>query len=588
MAACHVLFFMMANHILIYDAAGRRWLQFRKPRRLVTAYRPEEVVACLQQVDDLVERDGLHAAGFVGYEAAPGFDSALVVREDSGEFPLVWFGLYDEPEVVGEPQSDGCHGPPLPWTPSISRDEYGAAFAAVKQCIADGETYQVNYTMRLRSDFAGEPLALFASLVRQQRAGYGAYLDIGRFAICSASPELFFRLEGNRLTGKPMKGTARRGLTLEQDRNQERWLRLSEKNRAENLMIVDMMRNDMGRLAECGTVRVPTLFDTECYPTVWQMTSGVTARTNAAFPEIMAALFPCASITGAPKAHTMQIIAGLETTPRRIYTGCIGFLAPGRVAQFNVAIRTILVDRQTGQAEYGVGGGVVWDSDCSGEYEECRLKASVLSQDRPEFDLLESLLWTPVDGYFLLDRHLSRLADSAEYFGFPVDLDLARQKLEALAETLPGSPHKVRLLARRDGHVDCKGAVIGTVGPDPVRLRLARRPVDSSDPFLYHKTTHRRVYEAAKTDFPDCDDVALWNERGEVTETCIANLVVEVDGALLTPPVASGLLGGTMRARLLEEGRVREGVVTVHMLRKSPRICVVNSVRKWREAVLEG
>jgi para-aminobenzoate synthetase/4-amino-4-deoxychorismate lyase len=354
-------------------------------------------------------------------------------------------------------------------------------------------------------------------------------------------------------------------------------------------MIVDMIRNDMGRVADIGSVQVPSLFDVERYPTLWQMTSTVAATTDASLTDIMIALFPCASITGAPKPRTMRIIRQLETTPRRIYTGCIGFVTPDRKAQFNVAIRTVLIDKETGQAEYGVGGGIVWDSRTGDEYIECQVKARVLTANHADFSLLETMLWTPDEGYLLLPYHLRRLRDSAAYFGIPVEMEKIEEKLCDGSASYAREPHRVRLLVAQDGRISCRAIPLSrSPSPHPVRLRLATTPVDSADPFLYHKTTHRRVYDAARAACPDCDDVLLWNERGEVTEACIANVVVQLDGELLTPPVQCGLLPGTFRAYLLDRGKVREEIITVETLEQCTRMYVVNSVRKWREALLEG
>jgi len=577
----------MTNRVVLHDAALKQWLDLREPCEVIRADRLDEVIPRLRRIERMVRELGLYAAGFISYEAAPAFDAALHVHPSSS-FPLFWFGLYSQPQVIQL-------SPPAPspaytlgdWSPSVSRQAYDGAIAGIKEYIARGETYQVNYSFRLRAPFSGDTWDFFLKLVQAQQADYSAYVDTGQFTVCSASPELFFRLEGSQFTGRPMKGTAPRGRTLAEDNAMARWLQHSEKNRAENVMIVDMIRNDMGRVAHVGSVRVPSLFDVERYPTLWQMTSTVTATTDASLCDIVAALFPCASITGAPKPRTMQIIRRLETTPRRIYTGCIGFMAPNRRAQFNVAIRTVLIDEQTGQAEYGVGGGIVWDSVTDDEYAECRVKAKVLTADRAEFSLLETMLWTPDDGYFLLPYHLRRLRDSAAYFGIPAEMDGIREELVALAASYPKEPHRVRLPVAQDGGISCQATPLSrTTLPQPVRLRLAPAPVDSAHPLLYHKTTHRPMYDAARAACPDSDDVLLWNERGEITETCMANVVVQLDGQLLTPPVQCGLLPGTFRAYLLDQGKLREEVITIEALKRCTRIYVVNSVRKWCEALL--
>jgi para-aminobenzoate synthetase / 4-amino-4-deoxychorismate lyase len=341
----------------------------------------------------------------------------------------------------------------------------------IKDYLVRGHTYQVNHTFPLRASFTGDPWAFFLDLAAAQQGQYAAFIDTGPLAICSASPELFFRLDGDRLTARPMKGTAPRGRTLAEDESRIAELRRSEKNRAENLMIVDMIRNDLGRVAEIGSVAVPRLFEVERYPTLLQMTSTVTARTQASVAEILAHIFPCASITGAPKVRTMEIIRELEPQPRGIYTGAIGFIAPGRRAQFNVAIRTVLIDRERQQASYGVGSGLVWDSDAATEYAECVLKARVLTERRPSFQLLEALLWEPDSGYFLLAAHLERLANTAVYFQVPLDRPAIEAYLTEQARTLT-EPGKIRLRVALDGRFTVEVEALAPevpARPDPGR-----------------------------------------------------------------------------------------------------------------------
>jgi para-aminobenzoate synthetase/4-amino-4-deoxychorismate lyase len=439
--------------------------------------------------------------------------------------------------------------------------------------------------MRLESDFHGNPWDFFLHLAKSQN-NYAAYVDTGRFVICSASPELFFQLDGDRIVCRPMKGTVKRGRTTSEDRAQARWLKDSEKNRAENVMIVDMIRNDLGRIAEIGSVQVPALFSTERYPTLWQMTSTVTAQSKESLTTILASLFPCASITGAPKHSTMRIIAELETTPRRIYTGSIGHIAPGRKAQFNVAIRTVLLDRETGEAEYGLGGGIVWDSTSADEYAEALLKARVLTEHQPEFFLLETLLWTPAEGWFLRERHLARLLDSASYFGFSVSVETLNARLDFLARTFD-SPQRVRLLLERGGQLTTQAApFVSEQNPPALIACLAAKPVNSNDVFLFHKTMQRATFEAAKKACQGFDDALLHNESGQLTEFTIGNLVVEINGTFYTPPIKCGLLPGTFRAHLLETGQVKERVLRKKDLAICTKIFLINSVRKWREVTI--
>jgi para-aminobenzoate synthetase/4-amino-4-deoxychorismate lyase len=416
---------------------------------------------------------------------------------------------------------------------------------------------------------------------------------------------LFFQLDGDTITCRPMKGTVKRGRTTLEDKEQAEWLRNSEKNLAENVMIVDMIRNDLGRIARIGSVQVPELFTVEKYPTLWQMTSTVTAKTDVSLTKIISALFPCASITGAPKVSTMRIISELETTPRNIYTGSIGYIAPHRTATFNVAIRTALIDHETQTAEYGVGGGIVWDSTSTDEYAEALLKARVLTESTPEFSLLETMLWTPEEGFFLREKHISRLLDSAEYFDFPVNrrsevpppLPLQEIIVSYLGEISAKfkTPQRVRVLLDKNGNLSFEAKeFIPSEDQPPMKACLAKKPIDSSNVFLFHKTTHREVYnslrsfgaESRKEPY-EYADVLLYNERGELTEFTIGNLVVELHGRFYTPPVSCGLLAGTFRAHLVETGQVEERIVHVEELKDCSTIFLINSVRKWQQVDLD-
>ncbi len=578
----------MPGQVVLQCESESRWLRFSDPIEIVEARQVNDVLPKLRAVEDAVHTRHLYAAGFIAYEAAPAFDAALRVRT-LPTLPLLWLGLYERVDVLDRlPDRDRVTYSLGEWIATVPWGEYERAIDAIKNCIADGETYQVNYTYRLRTVFTGDAWNFFVRLVRQQPRGYAAFVDTGRYVICSASPELFFQLAGRTLTAKPMKGTAARGRTLAEDRANQQWLHQSEKNRAENVMIVDMLRNDLGRIAEVGSVNVPTLFEIERYPTVLQMTSTVTAKTTTSFTEILTALFPCASITGAPKTRTMSIIADLETTPRGVYTGCVGYLSPHREAQFNVAIRTVTLDRDAGTAEYGVGGGIVWDSDAVDEYRECEIKTRVLGREPPGFDLIESILWTPDEGYFLRERHVQRLADSAEYFGIPIDEAAIRGRLASLSATLERAPHKIRLCLSQAGAPSLSATPLRDIPlPQPMRVALARDPVDSNDLSLYHKTTRRRAYETARAVSPGYDDVILWNERGEITESTIANVVIDLDGELITPPIECGLLAGVFRAWLVEQHIIHERVTTLDDFKRRRRFYLINSVRKWMRAMLD-
>jgi len=562
-----------------FDLAGRarRRLCFIQPLDIITAYTVDQVLPALRAIQRATDA-GLYAAGYIAYEAAPAFDPAFRVH-DSTDLPLLWFGLFGT--FTEEAAPSGGSYTLSEWQPAITREVYDRHVATIRAAIGRGDTYQVNYTMRLRAHFAGDAFALYERLRAQQAAGYCAYLDLGRFQILSISPELFFYRRGAEIVTRPMKGTAHRGRWPAEDHAQAEWLAASEKNRAENLMIVDLLRNDLGRIAEIGSVAVPSLFAVERYPTIYQLTSTVTARArNATLENLFAALFPCGSITGAPKIETMKLIAALEESPRSVYCGTVGLVAPGGEATFNVAIRTMMIDRDSGVAEYGVGGGITWDSTAEDEYHEALLKAALLSESWPAFELMETLR---LEGgnYALLDRHLDRLAASAAYFDIPLVADAVRAALDQHARAFPSVPRRVRLLVARDGAPRVESAPLPPPSSIPLSVAFARTPIVRHDRFLFHKTTNRAVYESRRAERPDVDDILLWNEEGEVTEFTIGNLVVEYEGAYWTPPIASGLLAGTLRAELLERDMIRERILRCAEVERAARCWLINSVRGW-------
>ena len=541
-------------------------LGFDSPVSEISATRVDEVL----QVLEFAEREskaGSWVAVMLSYEAAPAFDPVLAVHQAS-DFPLAWAGAYSEASAVTTTQSETISS--NSWAPRVSREEYDAAVTRIRELIAAGDTYQVNYSFPLTSSFKGDAYEWYRSLCLAQDVQYSAYLDLGRYKVLCLSPELFFERHGNQVRTRPMKGTIRRGRWPAEDRELAEWLRQSVKDRAENVMIVDLLRNDLGKVSVPGSVRVSSLFDIERFETVWQMTSTVESTLNdgVSLVELMSALFPCGSITGAPKIRTMEIIRELERSPRGAYTGTIGLLKPGGDCVFNVAIRAVIVDSETNQATFGVGGGVTIDSTAEGEYEECLVKSRFLHTSPVEFQLFESMLLE--DGeYFLLERHLERLRNSAAYFGFAFPEEQINATLEYIKKN--SGAFKVRLDLWKDGQI--KTQISQIKNADLVRgVVMAVTPVNSSDRFLYHKTTLRDYYS---------EDVIFWNERGEVTESRIANLVVLIDGQLYTPPISSGLLPGTFREQLLAEGKIKERVITIEELQNAKKFFLINSVRKW-------
>jgi para-aminobenzoate synthetase/4-amino-4-deoxychorismate lyase len=581
-----------------------------EPVGIVEATRPGEVAPTIAAAEAAAIR-GLWVGGFVAYEAAPGLDPALRVRERPladpfARLPLAWFGMFErrdettlpEPRDVGGlpsvdagPGPDGADGDA--WRPSIDRERYDATIARVREHIAAGDTYQVNVTLRLRSRVEGDERGLYRDLCYAQRGAHAAYLNLGRYRILSASPELFVRVDGRTLTTRPMKGTAPRGRWFEEDEARAAALVASPKERAENAMIVDLLRNDLGRVSRPGSVTWSDVFEAERYETVWQLTSTVTSelRADAGLADVFGALFPSGSVTGAPKVRSMEIIAALEDAPRGVYCGAIGWIAPpsrGPLgAAFNVAIRTVTVDAETGSAEYGVGGGITWDSVATAEFDEVVAKARVLTARRPPFELLETMRRDPAEPIRRLTEHVRRLERSAAYFGFRLDRDELSSVLEAAGEG-EDHPVRVRLRLSRSGAFDVSVTRLDLAASLPVRVVLDEPSVDPSDPMLFHKTTLRGRYDAARARHPDADDVLLVNVRGEVTEASSSNVAVRLEGRWWTPPLDCGLLPGTEREALLADGTLAERAMTVDEIRRADGVAIVNSVRGWREAALSA
>jgi para-aminobenzoate synthetase/4-amino-4-deoxychorismate lyase len=597
------------------------WTQlFTTPLRVCAAYMPAEIPALFVEIENAVTA-GQFAAGFFSYECGCCFEPKAHMRAAPKKEPLAWFGIYarsyafdhgsgtfvdgeppglaqfrnaqpaTEPSNLNpknlEPQSD------LAAEFALNEVEYAQRIARIHEWIRAGDVYQLNFTAPLKFPAPASAAALYARLRARQPVDYGAFLhwQPGRH-ILSFSPELFFRVdkdgETRRIVTRPMKGTARRGRTTREDREIADWLRGDAKNRSENVMIVDLVRNDLGRVARTGSVKVEELFAVERYPTLWQMTSTVSAelRPDASRYEIFRALFPCGSVTGAPKVRAMQLIAELEDAPRGVYTGAIGFFSP-RQTIFNVAIRTLELNGARGTM--GVGSGVVIDSDPAQEFRECLLKAEFFTRSSaklPEdFALIETMLWN--GGYPLMEFHLDRLEDSAEYFDFPCDRAELKAALEARGrEFAVGAPYKVRLLLHNDGVLEIADELFAPTNENRIgRVRIATDRTDPADRMLYHKTTHRPLYacafqQVARDGF---DDAIFLNLRGEVTEGAISNVFVEKDGRWFTPPVECGLLAGVYRRHLLKtRPEMEERVLFLDDLHTADAIYLANAVRGLR------
>ncbi|WP_067728796.1 aminodeoxychorismate synthase component I [Oceanobacillus damuensis] len=552
-------------------------LLFKNPIKVLSASTIEEVIPLLKEVEEETSK-GNYAAGYVSYEAAPAFDQNFKVNENP-DMPLLWFGIYEAPEKTTIKSFRDFRL--SEWKAETNIIDYNDSIQQIKNAIEKGITYQVNYTIRLLSQFDGDSIAFYNQMVNAQAANYSAYLNIGDYTVISASPELFFHLRKDGvITTKPMKGTVGRGKNAQEDDDNSRWLYQSEKNRAENVMIVDLLRNDLGMVAIEGSVKVPSLYSIEEYPTVYQMTSTVTAEISddKTISDIFKAIFPCGSITGAPKISTMNIINDLESSPRNVYCGAIGYITPEKEAIFNVPIRTVMIDNEKGTAQYGVGGGITWDSTEKEEYNEVLTKAKVLDVKPTDFQLLESL-GLEEGHYIVLENHLKRMQSSAEFFGYRLDMTAVRTSLNDFASQHKEGKWKVRLLSDRNGEHYIEGKEIKPF-TEPVRAELASEPISKDNVFLHHKTTNRGVYENFMQQ-SGVYDVLLWNEELEITEFTTGNIVVEINDKLYTPPLRSGLLPGTYREDLLDKNILTEKTLRIDDLAEASKIWLINSVRKW-------
>jgi para-aminobenzoate synthetase / 4-amino-4-deoxychorismate lyase len=547
-------------------------LLFSQPARILVARTLQEVPPLLEAIERL-QGQGNYLAGWLAYEAGLVFHPTLMRGEMRlSREPLAWFGVFGPPRVLSSGTLDALfaavppHARALSLAPCEKEAAFARSFLAIQDHIAAGNVYQINHTFRLAGPFRGSVLRLYGDLRRAQPVCYGALINTGEWRVLSLSPELFVKREGTRIESRPMKGTAPAGRTwLELEKNRAA-LAGDEKNRAENLMITDLIRNDLARVARPGSVKVRRPFRVEKFGRVLQMTSEVhgTLKAGIRFRDIWRALFPCGSITGAPKTRAMEIISRTEASPRGVYTGALGFLAPGGDFTFNIPIRTLVLGAD-GQAHFGTGSGIVADSSERGEYEECLFKTRFLS-DRPRpFALIETLLWREGGGFELLELHLERLSESARYFNFAFDERAARDALTALARTAKRiGALRVRLTCERDGNL-CVEQKPYRAPQAPVGVAFSSFSPTPDDPFLFHKTTRREAYEqslkklARRRRLYDC---LFLNEQQQVTEGSFNNVFVAIGrGPLATPPLGCGLLPGVLRRHLLESGQAEERVL---------------------------
>ena len=555
-----------------FRALGERYT-FTQPIKELKTRDLAEVADLLAQVESYQEQ-GYYVVGYVSYEAAPAFEEKLAVHKAPllGEY-LLYFTVHDSVETSPIPLTYDEVDLPSDWQEVTSAADYEKAIAQIHHHLRQGDTYQVNYTVQLKQDLSANPFAIYNRMVVEQEAGYNAYVEHDEMAVISMSPELFFEQNDRELTTRPMKGTTQRGVTDKEDLAQASWLEQDPKNRSENMMIVDLLRNDMNRISEVGSEHVERLCQVEQYSTVWQMTSTVKSRLREEIDlvEIFRSLFPCGSITGAPKIATMEIIKDLEPQPRGVYCGTIGFLLPNGRRIFNVAIRTIQLYKE--QAIYGVGGGITWDSTWESEYREVHQKAAVLYRKQARFQLITT---GKISQKTLLfeNQHLERLQKASRYFAFPFDQDGLRQKIEEECQACAANQdYRLRISLSKSGEIEVDRRVLTPLSPSFCQAKLCLQEANLQQAFTYFKTTHRPHLIMGD------QEIIYHTADGKLLETTIGNLVLKMDGKLYTPPSQLGLLQGIYRQHLLGTGQVEEKALTIEDLKGAEAIYGCNAVR---------
>ncbi|MCX5726955.1 MAG: aminodeoxychorismate synthase component I [Candidatus Saganbacteria bacterium] len=567
------------NLIILEDSGIFR--VFEKPKRIISCNKIDGVETCLREIEAELG-NGRYLAGFISYEAGYAFEKKLKGKSRYS-LPLVWFGVFDKFRETEKIPHNSKKYNISNISLNISKREYLKNIQKIKRLIERGDTYQVNFTMKYKFNFSGSALKLYQELRERQPVPYSAYIGGDGFKALSFSPELFLEKSGRKMIVKPMKGTVTRGRNLDGDKKNEIFLLNDSKNRSENIMIVDLLRNDLGKISKTGSVKVKKLFEAEKYQTLYQMTSTIGSKLskNVSFHDIFKALFPSGSVTGAPKIRTMQIISELEKEPRKIYTGAIGYIAPDGIAKFNVAIRTILIKGK--KAEMGIGSGIIYDSDPDKEYDECKLKADFLTFSPPKFQLIETMLWASKYGYFLKELHLERLMNSAAYFNFLFNENSIRKSLDQERKKLnPDRTYRIRLLLAKNGKIKISSSPIKPINTE-VKIAISDKKTDPKNIYLFHKTTNRSLYddELKKYQKHGCFDVIFTNERGEITEGAISNIFIRKDGKYYTPPTECGLLDGVFRKYFISNNEVKifEKILYPDDLKKADEVLIANSVR---------
>ena len=577
----------MFDRAIVRNAKTDSWLVYEHCQDVLVAAEHSAVLSVLNEAEERATRDRMYAVGYVAYEASHAFDHKFPKRDI--DLPLACFALFATETSITS--LTDLYSPDeqtnADWHLVESRESFEAKVDHIKSMIGAGEVYQINLTSRM----SNEEQVTLADFARWSHdMPHAVFMSGPEVTVCSASPELFFEREDGVVWSKPMKGTVGRKPEALADEANAQWLQTSAKNRAENVMITDMVRNDLARLSSTGKVSVDKLFGVERYPSVWQMTSTVKTEVSASIADIFTALFPAASITGAPKHAAVDVIDGLEDSPREIYTGALGIIQPSGFASFNVAIRTAWSDSRSGKSRFGVGCGIVWDSDPSDEFEELQTKARILKQPDPSFHLFETMGIS--DGKITrLARHLRRLENSAQYWCFTFDRSATESYLNELVSSIDSAKQwRLRLQLNRCGAIshslDPFFPDVTTADSECLPLLISPTPVESRDPFLIHKTSRREAYDLAVAEVPEGVSPLLVNELGHVTESAIANVVYQMGGGLFTPPITDGLLPGVLRDELIDEGTVSERSLPLADIEKVESWWLINSLRGWRRCEL--
>lgn len=552
---------------------------FKNPEQVIIAHYPEEIEKCLQAIETAVA-SGRYAAGYMSYEATEAFHPT-VKRKTKSKMPLLWFGIFKNKSSVRQEQMNDLNNyATSEWKMNITRDTYERVFNQIMDQITNRTIEQINYTVKFKATFQGDSYAYYKALRRTQQANFNAYVNIGRFQMLCATPELFFQMQHNVLKMKPMKGTIHRGKTVEEDIRNKEWLATSQKNRDENKMTMHLMKDELKNIVQPNSIQTKDEYLVETYPTVYQMTSTITGRraNHIKVTDIIRHLFPASSIAGVPKKEALELIAELETENREIYCGTIGYITPHEDAFFNVPIRTVVIDDILKTAEYGVGGAITNQSNVTEEYEEMITKAKILQLNKQPFELLET--FGLYDGtYIVYDNHLVRLQQTAKHFHYPLNIEEIEAKLIEYANKHPKGKWIVRLTVSASGTWTTEVKQMDTYQTN--KVKLAKKPIRANNPLLYYKTTNRTLYEKHRIMDNELFDTLLWNETGEITEFTIGNVVVELNDKLYTPPISAGLLPGTFRAKLLKENKMEERSIYKDDLYDATNIWLINSVRKW-------